>query len=373
MSPKNSQPMPGREAYVSALDDLRFSDDSKDRMVANLVASADGEQSKMADPIPTRRKGNLPLAAVMAAVALTVALSGVAFATGAFVSVQLFVSHLFGTEAKVEIVDKIGRPVGVAQSVGGVTVSADAVIGDESNVAVVFSIAKDDGTRFEGIEALEDGILPLGFSDDFRVSLPIFGGYAATGSAYFYDADPNDNAIQLVETRSYQSDDGSNISLVGRMLTVNLADLTYYGEGGTTVIAPGTWSLSFPLNYEDTTRTLEAGQVTEVNGVPTTIDRLSISPIALHVAYTVDQKVEWTSGESGQLSEHDSKVSDSLLGIEASVTMDDGTTLDVPIGSGGGITPDGDVTRCETSIFFDRILDLDEVASITVGGTTIEL
>ena len=228
------------------------------------------------------------------------------------------------------------------------------------------------GLTFE-FETLEDGLIPMSFSSDLHVSLPIFSSYGATGSSYFYDADPTDNAIQLVETRTYESDGESEISLVGRMLTANFSDLTYYeADGSSTVVAPGSWKLSFPLNYEDTTRALAAGQTIEVNGMPATIEQLSISPIALHVTYVVDRKVAWTSTESGRLSDHDSKLMDSLLGIEVSVTMKDGTTLEMTHSIGGSIG-DGDVAVCETGVFWNRILDLDKVASITVGGAIIEL
>ena len=53
--------------------------------------------------------------------------------------------------------------------------------------------------------------------------------------------------------------------------------------------------------------------------------------------------------------------------------MANGTTVAVENNHGGHISENGEVAECDTNIFFDRILDLDEVASITIGGTTIEL
>ena len=326
----------------------------------------------------TARRKRLPLAAAVATIALVLGLGGAAYATGSLLSVERFVSHLFGAkEANIEIVDKVGRPVGVAQSSNGVTVSADAIIGDKTNVAVIFSISKDDGSAFEGVKADDDGFLPLGFSDDFEIDFPLIAqitqGYGATGSAYFYDADPTDNAIQLVETRSFESDGNGEISLIGRTLTAHFSTLKLYGEGDPIVLADGSWNLSFPLNYEDASIMLPTGQNFEVSGIPATIDELAISPIALHLRYTAHQKVAWTSGESGRMSEHDTKLTDSLLGTEVTLTMANGTTVAVENNHGGHISENGEVAECDTNIFFDRILDLDEVASITIGGTTIEL
>lgn len=389
MTTNTSHPIPGMDDYRTSIDELRFSEEAKARMATRLADAAIREQSTGSRVVLARRK-RLPLAAAVAALALFLALGGIAYASGAFVSVPQFVSHLFGGEAKVEIVDKIGHPIGVAQSSNGVTVSADAIVGDKSSVAVVFSIAKDDGTPFENIEVLDNGLLPLGFTEDLDVDFPLVTkvtqGMGATGSSYFYDADPTDNAIQLVETRTY--DGLGDATLVGRTMTARFEDLTLYGEGEPVVIATGSWKLSFPLEYEDSSIELPCGQTFELAAfheddvagtknelapIQATVDELSISPIALHMRYTADQKVEWTSGESGRQSEHDSQLSDALLGVRVTVNLSDGTTVEAESYGSGAISADGDVAHCETGIFFNQILDLDDVASITIGGTTIGL
>ena len=377
MTTHDTHAMPGMDDYHTSMNELHFSDEAKARMAARL-ADASTKERPMSTSTTTARRKRLPLAAAVATIALVLGLGGAAYATGSLVSVERFVSHLFGAkEANVEIVDKVGRPVGVVQSSNGVTVSADAIIGDKTNVAVIFSISKDDGSAFEGVKADDDGFLPLGFSDDFEIDFPLIAqitqGYGATGSAYFYDADPTDNAIQLVETRSFESDGNGEISLIGRTLTAHFSTLKLYGEGDPIVLADGSWNLSFPLNYEDASITLPTGQNFEVSGIPATIDELAISPIALHLRYTAHQKVAWTSGESGRMSEHDTKLTDSLLGTEVTLTMANSTTVAVENNHGGHISENGEVAECDTNIFFDRILDLDEVASITIGGTTIEL
>ena len=316
----------------------------------------------------------------------------IAYATGSLVSVQRFVTHLFGgQEPKVEIVDKIGRPVGAAQSSGGVTVSADAIIGDRTSIAVIFSITKDDGTPFDGIEPLEGGLLPLSFSEDLGVDFPLLTkiaqGTGSTGSSYFYDADPVDHAIQLVETRGYTGVD--DLSLVGRTMTVHLSDLIYYDEDmDPTIIAPGDWMLTFPINYADSSIELPAGQSFELEGfyeddsagireqvgrIAAHVNELAISPIALHLSYTAEEPATWTSGESGHQSEHDAQLSNLLLSIPMSITLRDGSVVELARHTAGSISANEEVTHCETNVFFDRILDLNEVSSITIGDTTIEL
>lgn len=391
MTTRTNESMPRMDDYRTSIDELRFSDEAKARMAACLADAATKEQPMSTITIHAPRRKRLPLASAVAAIAFVLGMGGIAYATGSLMSVERFVSHLFGGgEAQVEIVEKIGHPVGVAQSSNGVTVSADAIIGDKNSVAVVFSIAKDDGTPFEGIEASDNGLLPLGFSEDLDVDFPLITkvtqGMGATGSSYFYDADTADNAIQLVETRTY--DDLGDNSLVGRTMTARFEDLKLFGDGEPAVIAAGSWKLSFPLNYEDASIDLPTGQAFELAAfheddaagtkdelapIQATVDELSISPIALHLRYTADQKVEWTSGTSGRQSEHDSKLSDALLGVRVAVKLSDGTVVEVESYGGGAISADGDVAHCETSIFFNQVLDPNEVASITIGGTTIDL
>ena len=139
------------------------------------------------------------------------------------------------------------------------------------------------------------------------------------------------------------------------------------------MVAPGSWHLEFPLNYEDTSVKLPAGTDFDLNGVEATIDSASISPIALHMEYTAQAEANWTSTDGGQMTDHDSQLSDTLLGVTASVTMKDGSVVELVPDMGGMIEADGKVSHCEINIIFDRIINLDEVASVTIGGTTIEL
>ncbi|MBR3385041.1 MAG: DUF4179 domain-containing protein [Atopobiaceae bacterium] len=369
---------PIMDEYRTTIDTLCFSDDAKARMSARLAEAA-REENPMETPIVKlenpRRRRRLPFAAVAAGLAVALCLGGVAYATGAIVSVQDFVGHLFGAaDAQVEIVDQVGRPVGVAQSSNGVTISADAIIGDRTNVAVIFSISKDDGTPFEGIETLDGGLIPMLAMDDIDVSLPPFFTGGATGSAYFYDADPTDNSIQLVETRSYDVGDDEGFSLIGRTMTAGFSSIQYISDTNEPqVIAEGSWKLSFPLAYEDASVELPGGQVFDLDGSNATIDSLTISPIGVHLTYTTDEHVEWVDAPSGQEPEENSRLTDHLLTLDVSLVMTDGTVVPVEDFGGGAIYPDGNVAHMEKGIFFDRILDLDEVAAITINGITVEL
>ena len=93
----------------------------------------------------------------------------------------------------------MGVPIGASDTADGVTITADAIIGDTYSYAVVYSIARDDGQPLaENMTPLggTDGPLPLTF-DQANTFIGMLGG--SHGTAYFYDANPADNAIQYVE------------------------------------------------------------------------------------------------------------------------------------------------------------------------------
>ena len=177
-----------------------------------------------------------------------------------------------------------------------------------------------------------------------------------------------------METRSYDVGDDEGFSLIGRTMTAGFSSIQYISDTNEPqVIAEGSWKLSFPLAYEDASVELPGGHVFDLDGTSATIDSLTISPIGVHLTYTADERVEWVDAPSGREPEENSRLTDHLLTLDVSLVMTDGTVVPVEDLGGGAIYPDGDVAHMEKGIFFDRILDLDEVAAITINGITVEL
>ena len=180
--------------YTEAMAGLKFSDEAKARMVQNLLDARERAEDNVV-AMPRARKRRLPRIAavgVAAAVVLTVGAS----ATGVFRSAGEAFQGMFGPTADTEIIDKIGRPVGASDTDNGVTVTADAIIGDKYHYAVTYSIAKVDGTAFDIdlTNTVGDGVLPLTFGEEDTSLSGYYGG--THGGSYFYDAGPADNAIQ---------------------------------------------------------------------------------------------------------------------------------------------------------------------------------
>ena len=127
--------------YNSALDELRFSEEAKSRMVDRLMAAAEQPEQ----PVAIHRVRRFPrIAAVGVAAALVLSIG--AGATGVFKSASDAFAGVFGPTADTEIIDQIGHPIGASDTAGGVTVTADAILFDGYNYLDLLHARK--GGRF---------------------------------------------------------------------------------------------------------------------------------------------------------------------------------------------------------------------------------
>lgn len=385
--------------YNSALDELRFSEEAKSRMVNRLMAAAEQPEQ----PVAIHRVRRFPrIAAVGVAAALVLSIG--AGATGVFKSASDAFAGVFGPTADTEIIDQIGRPIGASDTAGGVTVTADAILFDGYNYLISYTLEKEDGSAFDCTKNPDTGLYDLYWKrSDSTIGRGVDG---ASGSSYFYDENPSDNAIQYVETMSY-----NDAVQTGGTVKITLHDLQEFSNDGTeSTLVKGTWSLKFKLDAGNSAKELPAGQTIEVNGLSASVDKVVISPIGYHVVYTVDgeatfdtlydengEEIPQESGrepagvcsvispigyhvvydengeeipqESGQEPASVSSTWESYA-AKLLVTKTDGTVLDFS-DCGGSMDPHDGKTVCTRQGTFDTILPLDEVASVTIGDTTI--
>ena len=338
------------KSYRESMNDLRFTQEEKNAMVDGLMAVMESSKPRH-KVLPLRR-----MAAVGAAAALVLALGVGAAATGVLKSAGEAFAGIFGaTPAQTEIIDRIGYPVGASDTVDGITITADAILGDTYSYAIVYTIARDDGEPLaEGIAPNELGYLPMTF-DQNDSDVGHMGGMH--GSSYFYDADPTDNAVQYVELRTADS------PLQPGTAKVTLQDLCVFPDGDYSnrqTLVSGKWNFRFQFAFENSSIQLPAGQTVNLDGVEATLDRVELSPLSFLVEYTVPDTrasdVVWSNRH--------------FQSVTLFLTMKDGSTLDIAQ-SGGSVRPQDQVIVCQRSDIFDAILSLDEVASITIGDLTI--
>lgn len=351
-----------KNSYRDTMDGLRFTPEQKAHMVENLLSAPAG---RVVRPHRFRR-----FAAVGVAAALVLSL-GVAGATGALGSAGDAFAGLFGGgAAETEIIDQIGYPIGASATANGVTITADAILGDTYSYAIVYSIRRDDGQPLVSQEVLDagaerNGPLPFAFRN-WGTSLGIFS--SSHGQAFFYDADPADSAIQFVEMMTCEE------PIKPGTAAATFRDLSVYTSGdyrSSELLAEGTWKLKFDFAFEDCSVSLPAGQDFTLNGMDATLDAVTLSPLSIQVDYTVHQELVWDEGrDNGQESANDQaqayRYFDSLPVV---ITYTDGSTL--TLSRGGGIRPGDGATVCHKSQIFDTIRPLDEVASVTVGDIVL--
>lgn len=339
--------------YKETMDSLHFTAEQK----AALAARA-AETAAKAEAQPRRHRRPLGRTAVLAA-CLAVVLAVSAGATGALkTAVEAFSGIFGGSAAQTEIIDKIGYPVGASDTSGGVTITADAVMGDRYNAVIVYTISRDDGAALlpEGME--ETMLLVNGGGSDLNV----LGG--VHGSSYFVVEDPAASSIQMVETRS------SDVPLNDCVATADFENLWYWDEEANQPVAyaEGRWKLRFDVKYEDSAVKLGGGETFSQDGMTFTVDGVTVSPVAYKVDYTVDSEVVWSESESGREATEDRiQIERHLENVEILLTKTDGTVIDLS-NAGGSLDPESGTTVCSKGEVFEEIIPMEEMESISVGG-----
>lgn len=364
------------DSYTSSLDELRFSDEAKARMADGLRAVAcerDARSGRAAEVLSmpaaprAHRRGRWLRVAAVLALALVLGGGGtVAVAAGVIPNPANVLSDVFGgAPAQTELLDDVGHPIGASATSNGVTVTAEAVIGDRANYTVVYAVELDDPSVLEGLTPNENGLLPL-IAD---ASIYVDGAMSGGGGAYFYDADPTDNVIQYVETMSVNTWDGSGI--IGRTARFSMRGIrAFTEEGDKGTIASGEWDLKFEMNYVDTTVDLPAGQTTTWQGAGVTVDAVAVSSVGITVDYTIDRQIG-DLGPSGQLSDEAQAKQDAVLGLPVTVTFADGSTFDATSANSTAVEQDDGTSAVAKSATYDRIVDADDIVSVTVGDVVI--
>ena len=344
--------------YKKEMSELRFTENQK-KALAEAAASAARTPAKRRRPVFRTAL----IAAAMAAV-LVVGSS----AAGILPSpAEIFTPLFGGAAAQTEVIDKIGRPIGASDTDNGITITAEAIMGDQYNAVIVYTLTRDDGERF----------LPEGKSlDETHLMMGGYGGASwvkggAHGGSWFVDEDPEDNQIQLVETAS------SNVAMTKGTANASFEDLQYWNAETeqAELLYPGKWKLRFEVDYEDCSVRLGGGETFSQDGLTFTIDEVTVSPIAVRAAYTADEAVVWSDSPSGRQDPQDARQSQRYFeNVEVLLTKTDGTVLDLS-NAGGSISPDYDtgISLCAKGQVLEEIIPLAELQSISVGGVVYEI
>ncbi len=335
--------------------------DIQDELILNAAPGrAERKPKKM-------RKGLAIALAAALVLALTVSVGA---ATGTFQTLEDLFSPAFrgGVTAPpldMEIVEKLGHPVGVSATDNGVTVTVDSVIRDRYTCSIIVSIESHSLKINELIcnwAELKIGGKDLGSS---------LGGTTISV--------PSSDTVQIV----LEWDSQEPIPDGDAVLTISEICLNPHRFLREKTIE-GKWELEFDLGYEDVSLDLPAGQAVNVEGANVTLNEIFISPMSVRVDYTADLDGLDLEGIVRD-DPYEMSLRWCLECLDIVITQNDGTRffmteyhLDENEGghtqSGNGIVEKQEGEwKGFSSMRFDQILPLDEIESITIEGVEIPL
>ncbi len=367
--------------YRHALEHISFTDNAKQHMansIAQSVASSDAATAQ-SNFNGTRRKPRIArhpvrtvarIAAVTAVLAIVIGGAGTAMATGVLPLPSDMLSDIFdGPASQTEIIDRIGRPVGASCSNNGVTVTADAIMGDKDMVTIAYTLTFDDPAALKKLsEPGENGTIAGSVDGNVYVD----GEHGGQGQSWLIDKNPNDSSIQYFALFSVESP-----GLMGRTVRTHINSLVVPRAGKELPeykkILTGPWDLKFQLNYEDTSVTIPAPKSVNFNGTKATIQEATVSCVGVSVRYNIDRSIEHDNN-SGKMSQNMEESMDAVGNIPLIVTFKDGHVEDATSHSGYFANKlDNGTTDVHKTWPFSQVCDTDKIASVQIGDTVIPM
>lgn len=367
--------------YRHALEHISFTDNAKQHMansIAQSVASSDAATAQ-SNFNGTRRKPRIArhpvrtvarIAAVTAVLAIVIGGAGTAMATGVLPLPSDMLSDIFdGPASQTEIIDRIGRPVGASCSNNGVTVTADAIMGDKDMVTIAYTLTFDDPAALKKLsEPGENGTIAGSVDGNVYVD----GEHGGQGQSWLIDKNPNDSSIQYFAQFSVESP-----GLMGRTVRTHINSLVVPRAGKELPeykkILTGPWDLKFQLNYEDTSVTIPAPKSVNFNGTKATIQEATVSCVGVSVRYNIDRSIEHDNN-SGKMSQNMEESMDAVGNIPFIVTFKDGHVEDATSHSGYFANKlDNGTTDVHKTWPFSQVCDTDKIASVQIGDTVIPM
>lgn len=367
--------------YRHALEHISFTDNAKQHMansIAQSVASSDAATAQ-SNFNGTRRKPRIArhpvrtvarIAAVTAVLAIVIGGAGTAMATGVLPLPSDMLSDIFdGPASQTEIIDRIGRPVGASCSNNGVTVTADAIMGDKDMVTIAYTLTFDDPAALKKLsDPGENGTIAGSVDGNVYVD----GEHGGQGQSWLIDKNPNDSSIQYFAQFSVESP-----GLMGRTVRTHINSLVVPRAGKELPeykkILTGPWDLKFQLNYEDTSVTIPAPNSVNFNGTKATIQEATVSCVGVSVRYNIDRSIEHDNN-SGKMSQNMEESMDAVGNIPLIVTFKDGHVEDATSHSGYFANKlDNGTTDVHKTWPFSQVCDTDKIASVQIGDTVIPM
>lgn len=233
------------------------------------------------------------LIAIAAVLALVFALAmGANAATGFFSPFLTMFSSLFGGESnQLELMEQLGRPIGVRDSKNGITISADALLSDGENAVVLYTVSRDDGKPLVSSEETRGDHLHFGLHGEGQGSIEHPIGLGSLGNK-FLDEKRGQNAVHYLGCYTAPNGFPEKMTIqfgsLGLWDTENAKWFPIYSDSAEETASPF-WELEIPFDSgESAVKTVSPEKTSfSANGESFAITDIKISPISLSVEYEV--------------------------------------------------------------------------------------
>ena len=269
-----------------------------------------------------------------ACIALFLSIVFTAEATSGTVSNLL--APLFGG-AQTEIVDEIGVPIGASTTVDGYTLTADAIIGDRHNLAIVYTLSREDGQP---------------------IPEKVIRGTSGGGSLRTVVDEEHPNVIHFVESWHRR------VPLIGRVVTASFSTLAIYNEGEEdTILSESTWKLTYTLRHMDSSEKLPVDDffITDDGGNQYELNSILLSPVGIHLDMTL-QNASFEYFNHG-----------AFYDFNVCLALKDGTEIPLEGGGGGGMTEGDKTAEVAYSAMFDIPVPREDIKSIMICDAVYEM
>lgn len=187
-------------------------------------------------------------------------------------TISNMLAPLYGTQT--ELAETLGTPIGESIELGEYTLTADAAIGDKYSLAIVYTLRRSDGQPMEK---------PL----CFQRARP--SNSSSTECSTIYSPSDDGRKVNIIQKWSlarkrYQN---QKISVTFR----NLAELYNDQSFSKKPVIPGTWTLKFPVKYEDSSVELLSEPLTidDYQGVRYSFRKIEVSPVGIYMDLNVER------------------------------------------------------------------------------------
>lgn len=247
--------------------------------------------------------------------------------------------------SQTELIDKIGVPIGAEVTVGDYKLSADAIVGDKYNFAIVYSLVRTDGQPLEENLCFED------YSNSYRSG--------SGGGVLSHTLSEDGMTLHIVDQWT------SGNMFLKRNAKVSFNNLVQYSEEDQEYypIQEGCWELQFVIRYEDTTKEIPVKPftVTDENGAQYKIKNIEISPVGIHFDMTAPNNYR-----------EDEVIPPPYQYFTLSVELTDGTIIPVEdrvMGSHGNLNDS--ILEADFGALFDTPIPLEDIKNLVICDTML--